>query len=157
MRHRLRRAIFFSRLGWASREPFPIEFLIFRSLSLCMDESMKPHFHPPPSHSGQHILDLDDACLLKILQTLDPLPDLFSAAASCRVRSMPFHLPLVCLYPPPYTAAPLPALYHPQFDVPLRAETARPCPGPTLLAAGQGHPHCRHKRQRTFPARGPLF
>jgi hypothetical protein len=33
-----------------------------------------------------HLNDLDDACLLSILSQLDPLPDLFNIAASCRVR-----------------------------------------------------------------------
>lgn len=42
--------------------------------------------HEGVSPRARRILDLDDHCLLKILENLDPLPDRFNAAASCKVH-----------------------------------------------------------------------
>ena len=40
-----------------------------------------------PRQIIKNILDLDDACLLHLFSLLNPLPDLFNAARSCKVMN----------------------------------------------------------------------
>jgi len=46
----------------------------------------------PTISRSKTILDLDDACLIHLFNLLNPLPDLFNAARSCKVTKMTMHL-----------------------------------------------------------------
>jgi hypothetical protein len=50
------------------------------------EQNSSSKFEKRPTKSrSKSILDLDDACLIHLFGLLDPLPDLFNAARSCKV------------------------------------------------------------------------
>lgn len=46
----------------------------------------------PTKSRSKTILDLDDACLIHLFNLLNPLPDLFNAARSCKVIIASLHI-----------------------------------------------------------------